>query len=147
MEAFLHLSLGSSLCGESDNLVRSARKITHADKEHHLHIKNKKTKTHRRIVEQVGMSRAKGVQLVRTHTHTRTQTCRSFPGGSNSALEVRRTIWLAFKDPWRSVYLNGSKECHHFRGKALVCFDHTDEDVSVLCLGSWDDEWDHRCYK
>lgn len=68
MEAFLHLSLGSSLCGESDNLVRSARKITHADKEHHLHIKKNKTKTHRRIVEQVGMSRAKGVQLVRTHT-------------------------------------------------------------------------------
>lgn len=44
MEAFLHLSLGSSLCGESDNLVRSARKITHADKEHHLHIKKKKQK-------------------------------------------------------------------------------------------------------
>lgn len=71
MAAFLHLSLDSSLCGESDNLVRSARKITHADKEHHLHIKKQKTKTHRRIVEQVGMSRAKGAQLVRTHTLVR----------------------------------------------------------------------------
>lgn len=44
MEAFLHLSLGSSLCAEYDNLVRSARKITHAGKEHHLHAKKKKEK-------------------------------------------------------------------------------------------------------
>lgn len=36
MEAFLHSSLGSSLCGEPDNLVRSPRKITQADKEDHL---------------------------------------------------------------------------------------------------------------
>lgn len=58
MEAFLHSSLGSSLCGEYDNLVRSARKITHAGKEHHLHAKKKKkkkTQTHRKIVKQVGM--------------------------------------------------------------------------------------------
>jgi len=48
MEAFLHSSLGSSLCGASDNLVRSARKITHADKEHYLRSKRKKKKEKKR---------------------------------------------------------------------------------------------------
>lgn len=94
MEAFLHLSLGSSLCGESDNLVRSARKITHADKEHHLHIK-KKTKTHRRIVEQVGMSRAKGVQLVRTHTHVHKHADHSLVGVTRLWKSEGQSDWLS----------------------------------------------------
>lgn len=46
MEAFLHSSLGSSLCGESDNLVRSAGKITQADKEQYLDAEKKNTRKH-----------------------------------------------------------------------------------------------------
>lgn len=60
MEAFLHSSLGSSLCAEYDNLVRSAQKITHAGKEHHLHKQKTKQQkippqTHRETVKQVEM--------------------------------------------------------------------------------------------
>lgn len=104
MEAFLHLSLGSSLCGESDNLVRSARKITHADKEHHLHIKKNKTKTHRKIVEQVGMSRAKGVQLVRTHTHTHTLVHKR---ADHSLVEVTRLWKSEGQSDWLSKTPDG----------------------------------------
>lgn len=87
MEAFLHSSLGSSLCAEYDNLVRSARKITHAGKEHHLHAqkKLKNCKTGKNI-------ESKDCTI---GAHVETHTCKP-PVGVTGLLESeRQSDWLS----------------------------------------------------
>lgn len=103
MEAFLHLSLGSSLCGESDNLVRSARKITHADKEHHLHIKKKQNKNTQKNCR-TGRNVKSKACTTGTHTHTHTLVHKR---ADHSLVEVTRLWKSEGQSDWLSKTPDG----------------------------------------
>lgn len=115
MGVFLHSSLGSSLCGQSDNLVRSAGKITQAYKEQYLYtqkIRAEKKKRNLRIGRNVKCK----ASMIGTHMHI---IQRLYPSGSKWAVGVSKSIWLAFKDPWLSslfiqMRATISQSLHHF---------------------------------